>query len=214
MPDEPGERRCRRAGRSVRRAPGRSTMAPTIRSSTAPRPTVGMASVSPLPVHAAERLDGAEERDDHADHDAGLRGAGAVDGDVAEGGERRHPGGADGRDQRGDERDDEADDEGDGRSWRRPERGRRAGRRRSVEGAVTPLASPTPARQAEARRPTRPTRIASSSTEPSTWPRLAPTARSRASSRVRWATRIEKVLEITNTPTSRAIAAEHREDDL
>ena len=40
--------------------------------------------------------------------------------------------------------------------------------------------------------------------------RPAPTARSRASSRVRCGTRIEKVLEITKTPTSRAMHAEDR----
>ena len=79
--------------------------------------------------------------------------------------------------------------------------------------AVTPLAKPTPAPSPRAAATT-PTSVASSSTERSTCERLAPTARSRASSRVRCATRIEKVLEITKTPTSRAIAAEDGEDDL
>ena len=48
---------------------------------------------------------------------------------------------------------------------------------------------------------------ASSSTEPSTWPRVAPMARSRASSRVRWATRMLKVFEMMNQPTNRAMTA-------
>ncbi len=38
--------------------------------------------------------------------------------------------------------------------------------------------------------------------EPSTWRREAPIARSRADSRVRWATRIEKVCEDARTPTT------------
>jgi hypothetical protein len=43
----------------------------------------------------------------------------------------------------------------------------------------------------------------SSSTEFITWRRLAPRQRSRASSRVRWATMMVKVLKIRNAPTSR-----------
>ena len=42
----------------------------------------------------------------------GLRGAGAVDGHVAEGGERRHPGGLHGRDDRGEDGDAEAEHQG------------------------------------------------------------------------------------------------------
>ena len=59
--------------------------------------------------------------------------------------------------------------------------------------ASRPRASPMPA----AMPPTeasRPTASASAVTEPSTWTRDAPSARRSADSRVRWATRIEKVL--------------------
>ena len=41
-------------------------------------------------------------------------------------------------------------------------------------------------------------------TEPSTWRRAAPTMRSIANSRVRWATVIESVLKIVNAPTRTA----------
>ena len=54
---------------------------------------------------------------------------------------------------------------------------------------------------------TSPTTTASASTEAMRWERLAPSARSRPSSRVRWATRIEKVLKMMKAPTSRATAA-------
>ena len=47
---------------------------------------------------------------------------------------------------------------------------------------------------------------ASSTTEPSTWPREAPSVRSMASSRVRCATVTDSVLKITNAPTNSAIA--------
>ena len=48
---------------------------------------------------------------------------------------------------------------------------------------------------------------ASTSTERNTWRRLAPTMRSRASSRVRWPTMIEKVLKMVKPPTNRAMKA-------
>ena len=60
-----------------------------------------------------------------------------------------------------------------------------------------------PDRRARRVRP----RPASSSTDRATWRRLAPIARSRASSRLRWATRIEKVLTIRKAPTVRAMPA-------
>ena len=44
-------------------------------------------------------------------------------------------------------------------------------------------------------------------TEPSTCRRDAPTVRSVANSRVRWATVIDSVLKITNAPTNRAMPA-------
>ena len=48
---------------------------------------------------------------------------------------------------------------------------------------------------------------ASISTERKTWRRLAPTIRSRASSRVRWPTMIEKVLKMVKPPTNREMKA-------
>ena len=53
-----------------------------------------------------------------------------------------------------------------------------------------------------------PTRAASASTERVTWRRVAPTARSSASSLVRWATSIVKVLTIRKMPTNSAIPAQ------
>ena len=55
--------------------------------------------------------------------------------------------------------------------------------------------------------PIRPTTDASSSTERATCRRLAPIARSSASSRLRWATRIEKVLTMRKAPTVSATPA-------
>ena len=53
--------------------------------------------------------------------------------------------------------------------------------------------------------PTSPTMTASMTTEPVSWPRDAPSARSSANSLVRWATSMEKVLEMMNVPTSSPI---------
>ncbi len=52
-----------------------------------------------------------------------------------------------------------------------------------------------------------PTASASPSTLRSTWRRIAPSVRSIANSRMRWATVIEKVLKMTNAPTSTAAPA-------
>ena len=60
---------------------------------------------------------------------------------------------------------------------------------RPFSATAMPIPATTPSNDA-----TSPIRAASRSTEPSTWRRLAPTARRRAISLVRWATRIEKVL--------------------
>ncbi len=73
-------------------------------------------------------------------------------------------------------------------------------RRRRPMATTTPKPSPT----SEAITPTT---VDSSSTEPSTWRRLAPRQRSSASSRVRWASTMVKVLTIRNAPTSRATPA-------
>ncbi len=55
--------------------------------------------------------------------------------------------------------------------------------------------------------PTTPTASASPVTSSRTWRRLAPSARSSANSRWRWATVIENVLKIRNAPTKVAIPA-------
>ena len=52
-----------------------------------------------------------------------------------------------------------------------------------------------------------PTMAASASTERNTCRRLAPTTRSKASSRVRWPTVIENVLKMVNAPTNREMKA-------
>ena len=64
--------------------------------------------------------------------------------------------------------------------------------------------SPTPTRMPTA-EPSTATSAASTMTEPLSWGRDMPRARSRANSRVRWATIMEKVLEMMNVPTSRAM---------
>ena len=69
-----------------------------------------------------------------------------------------------------------------------------------------PAATPRPAKR-PATDAKRPTTAASASTDRSTCLRLAPIARSSAISRVRWATMIEKVLQMMNAPTSSAMTA-------
>ena len=54
---------------------------------------------------------------------------------------------------------------------------------------------------------TTPMTSASTPTAATTWRREAPIARSRADSRVRWATRIENVLWMLNVATTRAMPA-------
>ena len=66
--------------------------------------------------------------------------------------------------------------------------------------ALIPAASRKPAPMPTIDAPM-PRASASSSTEPSTCRRAAPTMRSIANSRVRWATVIESVLKIVNAPT-------------
>ena len=73
----------------------------------------------------------------------------------------------------------------------------------ATNSAFIPLAIPMPMNRpiTEASRPTtRP----SSTTERSTWRREAPSVRSVANSRERWATVMESVLTITNAPTNSA----------
>ena len=53
--------------------------------------------------------------------------------------------------------------------------------------------------------------VSASPRTPSTWRRVAPSVRSSASSRVRWATVIENVLKMMNAPTSTAIAGEREQ---
>jgi hypothetical protein len=65
---------------------------------------------------------------------------------------------------------------------------------------ANPAASPSTAAMA-------PTATASTSTQPRTWRRLAPRARSRPFSWVRWATVMANVFMMMNPPTTRAITA-------
>jgi hypothetical protein len=72
--------------------------------------------------------------------------------------------------------------------------------------ASRPFASPSP-RKSPTTDARKPITSASRSTERSTCRRDAPSVRSVANSRVRWATVIESVLKITNEPTNSAIPA-------
>ena len=76
----------------------------------------------------------------------------------------------------------------------------------ALKSALIAFAKPRPARMPTT-EPTRPIVSASSSTEVSTWRRVAPSVRSSASSRARWATVIENVLKIRKAPTSTAMNA-------
>ena len=67
--------------------------------------------------------------------------------------------------------------------------------------ACSPSAASTP-RPMPMTEDTSPVMAASPSTERNTWRRLAPTIRSRASSRVRCPTMIENVLKMVNAPTN------------
>ena len=106
------------------------------------------------------------------------------------------------------------------RSWP-PFRAAAAGTPTTGRGAAGPAGypsrtrgpAPAPARTARRRRPhrspdaTTPTTVASASTEENTCRRDAPTQRSNAISRVRWAITIVKVLPITRQATNSAITA-------
>ena len=85
--------------------------------------------------------------------------------------------------------------------------GRLPGRRRpspsSPLSAPHPRSHPAPMPRVPA---TMPTSAASTSTDPANWARLAPTARRRACSRIRWDTRIPNVLVMMNADTNRAMA--------
>ena len=91
----------------------------------------------------------------------------------------------------------------------------RAWNTRPLDGRVIPnplssACSPTAARTPSPRpisEATSPTMAASASTDRNTWRRLAPSTRSRASSRVRWPTMIEKVLKMVKPPTNSAMKA-------
>jgi hypothetical protein len=86
---------------------------------------------------------------------------------------------------------------------------------RAPDGRVTPNTLRSASRPSAARTPSpkpdhearAPTMNASARTERNTCRRLAPTMRSRASSRVRWPTVIEKVLKMVNPPTNREMKA-------
>ena len=76
----------------------------------------------------------------------------------------------------------------------------------ALKSALIAFAKPRPARMPTT-EPTMPMVSASSITEVSTWRRVAPSVRSSASSRARWATVIENVLKIRKAPTSTAMNA-------
>ena len=76
----------------------------------------------------------------------------------------------------------------------------------ALNSALIAFAKPSPARMPTT-EPITPIVSASSSTELSTWRRVAPSVRSSASSRERCATVIENVLKIRNAPTSTAMNA-------
>ena len=78
-----------------------------------------------------------------------------------------------------------------------------ASRLRSPRASRTPR--PTPSTEAPS-----PSRAASASTEVTIWRRVAPRQRSRASSRARWESRIEKVLKMRKMATNRATPAKTR----
>ena len=73
-----------------------------------------------------------------------------------------------------------------------------------TSSAFSPLASPSP-RNKPATEARIPITSASSRTEARTWRCVAPRLRSVASSRVRWAMVIDRVLAITKLPTNSAI---------
>ena len=70
----------------------------------------------------------------------------------------------------------------------------------ALSATASPIPAATPAADAA-----RPMTSDSPRTAANTWRRLAPTARSSASSRSRWATTIENVLKMTNAPTNSAM---------
>ena len=72
--------------------------------------------------------------------------------------------------------------------------------------AFMPWASPTPA-STPSTEATSPITAASSRVARNTWPRLAPTSRSSAVRRVRWASTMAKVLAMTKPATTTATAA-------
>ena len=133
---------------------------------------------------------------------------------------------ADGRDRRhlrrlhrrGDARD-QGDD--DAEQHRDDHRARLEDGARLRAGRGPSAASAEPAPWRARRRATSPSAEASmpiakpsTSTERRTWRREAPSVRSVASSRVRWATVIDSVLKMTNAPTNSATAAEREQEVL
>ena len=139
--------------------------------------------------------DGAATGDGEAEQGPLQRSVGVLDGGVPQRGDGLDAAGLEGRTDRREQRHGDADHEG---------RDDRAGRDDHVAARDLEADRSEERPQAEGhahagrrgRRPRRPapTMADSSSTDRSTWRRLAPTARSIAISRMRWATMIEKVL--------------------
>ena len=78
--------------------------------------------------------------------------------------------------------------------------------------ATMPLAMPDARARARSPRPAGRSRSPRATTERMTCLREAPSVRSVANSRVRWATVIDSVLKITNAPTSSAMRAEAEQE--
>ena len=158
--------------------------------------------------HPEHHQGGAEGERHDGDHRAAAADArGRQQRALADGGHRRDVGGT----QRG--------AEGGAEGHQRPHQDRdvdraalehrpRVGQREpeGVEDRVEPLGEGHPQEQPD-EEASRPIAKPSSSTERMTWRREAPSVRSVANSRMRWATVIESVLKITKEPTSRAIPA-------
>ena len=174
---------------------------------------MGTTSVSPLAVHARDRLNAAKREHRDAEHDSDSGSAGAVDGNLAQGGERRDPRGPHRRDDGGDDRDPEADaerpqhgDRPDGEPARRQVGADAAQQRVDAEGEADPREqSEDGGDDARRSRPrAAPSRAPGCGSRPR--PAAAP-ARGCAA-----ATRIENVFEMMKVPTTRAMTGEGHED--
>ena len=176
-------------------------------TSAAPPPTklTGFAVCSNSPTNNSSAAGGRGER--AGDHPAARHLVG-LGGDVLHRGDRRHARRAARRQDRRRDRDHGPDDEGgDDRAARHDEPRRGDVDPEGLEPRLEQRGEPDAAHEPAASTRARPMTSDSPRTEAVTWRRLAPTARSSASSRFRCATMIEKVLKMRNEPTNREISA-------